>query len=563
MQLDKLLTDNAALAHEFEDMAVLGGHCPPPGGDPDRTLQAVLAVWRLCGPTRVSFWGNVTEPAIFAPFGERADELSHTFLQRLLGLRPQDSTLVVGDSEEADRLRHQLLRLQTNLSTRRGGLGIPSNGGKAPYISYVASFTESLPRMTRLMGDFITAPPVVDDAPRLLRPAVTRAAREASTQVQNGRPEILPALGILTESLATGLYPQSREVQDNLNDDNDQSNLTSLLALGCPSAWVRFQLLSMGCPFASAWLNLIPLFHNGTTMSNVELVAAVRNRLLLHPLPAPADGSDRTDDLCAWCLDKPHPANNVFDHAHATLCPGPSYNSEHHAINRAIHGTVDALARRLGGGILRSEREVLLSEMRCVERVSDQERIQRAAGRSLAHRQRISRIDIYVRHQPEEDEANHRHDLYDVTLTSPPGAWATVSAEDPATKAKSLDHFIEEADAEKFLRFDTSYRSAHDCVTTFYPLAFDRSSGRPGASTLRSLKTIRRVLNTYISTASKFSVEQALTDRISVAHQAGIGRRIVEARRLHNWHARRRAQLAADAAAAAAVQHEGGAGGLP
>jgi len=105
-------------------------------------------------------------------------------------------------------------------------------------------------------------------------------------------------------------------------------------------------------------------------------------------------------------------------------------------------------------------------------------------------------------------------------------------------RTKTVDHFIDEAIKEKNFHFDTSFRAAHHAHTSFYPLAFDRS-GRPGATTLRAIDGIKKMLLHFSqSSASKYSVEQALTDRISVAFQSGLGRHVSVASTPASWRGR-------------------------
>jgi len=164
-------------------------------------------------------------------------------------------------------------------------------------------------------------------------------------------------------------------------------------------------------------------------------------------------------------------------------------------------------------------------------------------------------MDLYVQHKKEEDICT-THSLYDVTLSSPPGGWSSIP-DTHATRTKNLDTYIAESEKEKYFRYDTSFRATEGTTTNFYPIAFDRS-GRISEASKAALKTIKKIL-TYNSrsASSKYSVGQALTDRISVAFQNGIGRHISSARQLHNRHARLAAAVVAQAAAAA------GGGGLP
>jgi len=554
-KLEDILARLTELLAEFEDLVTVAGNDPPPEGGPDRTKQAVMALIRLCGPSRLAYWGAVTEPAVFGPFAERGDDAVFTFLQRMLALRAEDSTLVAGPSAVAAQDRNRLLRLQMALSTRRGGLGINANGGRFKHAAYLASFVEATPIVVDRLGRLILDPPPEGGGLPVLKPSVTRAAMEAVQALRNGRDDLIAPLTTCAEILNSGNHTPTAKLQEALNDDIDESNRISTTALGCSSAWARFWLLSIACTFASAWLNLIPLHYKGTSMTNREFVEAIRLRLGLHPLAAPADGSPRVDVLCAWCLARPIPVSAVMNCAHILLCPGPSFNGEHNNVRDAIISTIDEVAKKAGGSNLLVEREAQLERLSCVEELSHHERIVRAGPRSLP--QPIVRMDLYTRHLSVDDNATHVHGLYDVTFCSPPGSWVNMAASDPTARTKTVDHFIDEAIKEKNFHFVTSFRAAHHAHTSFYPLAFDRS-GRPGATTLRAIDGIKKMLLHFSqSSASKYSVEQALTDRISVAFQSGLGRHVSVARQLHTRELARATHAAAAAAAAAAQAQAG------
>jgi hypothetical protein len=377
-------------------------------------------------------------------------------------------------------------------------------------------------------------------------------ALEAVDALKSGRTELTGTLTTLRDALTSGNYPDDmKRMQEDLNGDIDESNFLKLQSLGCSSAWTLFMLRSMASSTASAWLNLIPFYFLGTTMADRVFVAAIRNRLFLHPLPPPQGGGPRVPVYCASCLARPQgPTRVVFDCAHSLLCPAPSYNGEHHCVRDAIIGSVDALAKKVGGGNLLVQREAVMANLHCLAPLTLQERIERAEGASLEGKPPIERMDIYIRHLPRSEdgeEAVYRHTLLDVTLTSPPSGWVNEDAANPITRAKPLDTFIDAKIKEKIFFANTSFRPTEGENVHFYALAYDRS-GRPGQDTKYALRIIKKILNTFSqSSASTHSVEQALTDRISTALQTGIGRHILMARQLHNRH------IAVAAAAAAAV----------
>jgi len=244
----------------------------------------------------------------------------------------------------------------------------------------------------------------------------------------------------------------------------------------------------------------------------------------------------------------------VLDDAHILLCPGPSFNGEHHLVRDAIIKAIDEVAKTAEYGSLEVHRERPLVELSCVEPLTDHARSAKLNGKPANHFPRLTNMDIYVRHIGREDSV-FNHNLYDVSFTSPPGGWTSTDASDHAARSRSLDHFIEARERAKFFHFSVSFRPTDEDLTTFYPICFDRS-GRAGAATSLRLKYIRDMLiDLSRTTSSRHSVGQALTDRISVALQTGIARHIASTRQLHRRH------LLVGAIAAGAPQAQGPAPG--
>ena len=291
-------------------------------------------------------------------------------------------------------------------------------------------------------------------------------------------------------------------------------------------------------------------------MNDRDFLAAMRNRMCLHPLPAPLDGSPRVDVNCAWCLQRPTPAFHILDDAHVFLCPVASFNGEHHLARDAIIRHVEEVARTAEYGALQVRREAPLLTLPCVEPLSDQERVAALRGKPAHLWPRLVNMDIYVKHIGAEDNT-FQHNLYDVTVTSPPGDWTSTNASDPVARSRPLDYFIDEKEKSKYFHFKASFKATDEDNTSFQPLAFDRS-GRAGAATTLRLKYIKNLLSDLSgTTSSRHSVGQALTDRISVALQTGIARHIAATRQMH----RRHLQLAAIAAGAGPAQGPGLGGG--
>jgi hypothetical protein len=239
------------------------------------------------------------------------------------------------------------------------------------------------------------------------------------------------------------------------------------------------------------------------------------------------------------------PVLRVLDDAHIFLCKGASYNQEHHLLRDAILQSVEEVGKTADYGALQARREAPLLTLPCVEPLSDQERIAVLNNKPAHDWPRLTNMDIYIRHIGAEDNA-FQHNLYDVTITSPPGDWTSTNASDAVTSSRPLDYFIDEKERRKFFHFKASFKAANGHDTSFFPLAFDRS-GRAGAATTQRLKYIKNLLSDLSgATSSRHSVGQALTDRISVALQTGIARHIAATRQLH----RRQLQLAAIAAGA-------------
>ena len=405
------------------------------------------------------------------------------------------------------------------------------------------------------------APFVLDVAPeagaaRPLLPSVTLAAREALQALQGTDPAPSSRISELLGNITGGDHYEISHAQKGLNEDIDESNCVALRALGCSSAWASFKLRSEADEAASAWLNLIPSRYHGTTMNDRDFLAAIRNRMCLHPLPAPLNGSPRVDVNCAWCLQKASPAIHIVDDAHIFLCPGASYNGEHHLVRDAIIQLVEEVARTAEHGALTVRREAPLLTLPCVEPLSDQQRIVALNGKNAHDWPRLVNMDFYVKHIGSEDNT-FQHNLYDVTVTSPPGDWTSKNASDPVARSRPLDYFIDEKEKTKFFHLKVSFKAADEDNTSFLPLAFDRS-GRAGAATTLRLKHIKNLLSDLSgTTSSRHSVGQALTDRISVALQTGIARHIAATRQLH----RRHLQLAAVAAGAGPAQGPGLGGG--
>ena len=184
-----------------------------------------------------------------------------------------------------------------------------------------------------------------------------------------------------------------------------------------------------------------------------------------------------------------------------------------------------------------------------MEPLSDQERVAALRGKLPHLWPRLVNMDFYLKHIGAEDNT-FQHNLYDVTVTSPPGDWTSKNASDPVARSRPPDYFIDEKEKSKYFHFKVSFKAADEDNTSFQPLAFDRS-GRAGAATTLRLKYIKNLLSDLSgTTSSRHSVGQALTDRISVALQTGIARHIAATRQLH----RRHLQLAAIAAGAGPAQ---------
>ena len=548
-KLEDKFGELTALLAEFEDLVRAADTNPPADGTADRTLQAAFTVIRLCGPSRLQYWGGVMEPHIFAPFGIRADEAVFSFLARMLQWRSVDSTLINGNTEGALADKARCLRMQVGLATRLGGLGVQTNGGLRHQAAYAASFSDAVPRLSKLLSNFVLADAPEPGAARPLLPSVTQAANEALQALQGVDPEPSARISELRANINGGDHFEICHAQKGLNEDIDESNCIALRALGCSSAWARFKLRSQADEAASAWLNLIPSRFHGTVMNDRDFPAAVRNRMCLHPLPAPLDGSPRVDVNCAWCLSKATPVSHVLNDAHIFLCPGASFNHEHHLVRDAIIQAVEEVGRTAEYGALQVRREAPLLTLPCVEPLSEQERVSALNGKPAHDWPRLNNMDIYLRHIGAEDNA-FQHNLYDVTVTSPPGDWTSTNATDPVTSSRPLDYFIDEKERRKFFHFKASFKAANEHDTSFFPLAFDRS-GRAGAATTLRLKYIKNLLSDLSgATSSRHSVGQALTDRISVALQTGIARHIAATRQLH----RRQLQLAV-VAAGAGQQH--------
>jgi hypothetical protein len=258
-------------------------------------------------------------------------------------------------------------------------------------------------------------------------------------------------------------------------------------------------------------------------------------------------------------LQKPTPAFHIVDDAHIFLCPGASFNGEHHLARDAIIQLVEEVARTAEHGALQVRREAPLLTLPCVEPLSDQERTAALHGKPAQHWPRLVNMDIYLKHIGADDNA-FQHNLYDVTVTSPPGDWTSKNASDPVARSRPLDHFIDEKEKSKYFHFKASFKAADEDNTSFQPLAFDRS-GRAGAATTLRLKHIKNLLSDLSgTTSSRHSVGQALTDRISVALQTGIARHIAATRQLHRRHLQV-AALAAGGGAAQGPAPQGGNGG--
>jgi len=211
--------------------------------------------------------------------------------------------------------------------------------------------------------------------------------------------------------------------------------------------------------------------------------------------------------------------------------------------------SVEEVGKTAEYGALQVRREAPLLTLPCVEPLSDQERIAALHNKPAHDWPRLTYMDIYVRHIGAEDNA-FQHNLYDVTVTSPPGDWTSTNASDPVARSRPLDYFIDEKEKSKYFHFKASFKATDEDNTSFQPLAFDRS-GRAGAATTLRLKFIKNLLSDLSgTTSSRHSVGQALTDRISVALQTGIARHIAATRQLH----RRHLQLAAIAAGAGPAQ---------
>ena len=544
-KLEGKLDELKALLAEFEDLVRAAGVHPPADGTADRTLQAAFTVIRLCGPSRLHYWGGVTEPHIFGPYGNRADEEVFSFLARMLQWRAEDSTLINGNTAEALVDKARCLRLQVGLASRYGGLGVQGNGGLRHQAAYAASFSDAVPLIAKLMATLVLDNPPEPGAPRPLLLSVTLAARDALRALQGTNPTPSAHINEIHANITGGAHFEIGHAQKGLNQDIDESNFDSLLALGCSSAWARFKLRSQADEAASAWLNLIPSFWNDTVFNDRDFTVAVHNRLCLHPLAAPLDGSPRVDINCAWCLRKPTPEMHILNDAHIFLCKGASFNEEHHRVRDAIIKGVNDVARTAEYGTLEVRREPPLLSLSCVEPLSDQERTAALRGKSAQLWPRVVKMDLVVKHIGREDNV-FQHNLYDVTITSPPGQWTSTDASEVVSRSRPLDHFIDAAEKDKYFHFDASFKAAGDSNTSFFPLAFDRS-GRAGAATADRLRHLKKTLTDLSgATASRHSVGQSLTDRISVALQTGIARHIAATRQLH-----RRILLVAAAAAGA------------
>ena len=532
------------LLHEFEDMTVLADAEPPVDGSTDRTIQAAYTAIRLCVPSRLAYWGGIMHPHIFRQFADAADDLTADFVLRLLQVRTQDSTLVGGVGIHADQLRHKATRLLLALPTGQGGCALQTNGGLQADAAYIASFSEAIPIIAHRVGAFVCLPQPQAGEPGPLLPSVTDAARSAIHRLRNGRPELTADLSSIQDSLNTTFHPERHDTLECLRSDINECNLQSLFALGSSSAWTRHKLRSMACPTASAWMNLIPQRGMGTTMTNRNFCTASGNRLCIDPTP----GGQR----CGWCASRATPVHVIMDDAHALLCPGPSFNGEHHGVRDAIAKAIRNVARGLEDGELHVATEAPLDAALCVERLTNQERLDAARGLSLNNKPRIVNMDLWIQHQ-EEEGAPHQHLLIDVNFSSPEGRWKGIPADDPITRKLDLDHFTDAAAKEKIFRFDTSFRYAQGERTRFLPLTLDRT-GRPSAAAATVIKSIKKILDLHSrSSESKYSAGQALVDRISVAAQTGIARRIQAARQLH----------LSCIAAAAAQDGAGGPGGGP
>jgi hypothetical protein len=141
------------------------------------------------------------------------------------------------------------------------------------------------------------------------------------------------------------------------------------------------------------------------------------------------------DVNCAWCLQKETPAFHIVDDAHIFLCPGPSYNGEHHLVRDAIIQLVEEVARTAEHGALVVRREAPLLTLPCVEPLSDQERAAALHGKPAQNWPRLVNMDIYQKHIGADDNA-FQHNLYDVTVTSPPGDWTSKNASDPVARSR-------------------------------------------------------------------------------------------------------------------------------
>ena len=210
--------------------------------------------------------------------------------------------------------------LQARLSAGRGGLGIRGAEDHAE-AAFAASFLSSQPRVKDLLcRDDQATPPLPHN---LLNSLTTKLGEE-------GRAVWLQGMGG-DEATTLWLEGLSQKKMSTMIDEQNFSSLKNMLAAEGDVRDVA-RLVSLGLPYAGAWLEAVPIAALGLYLQPSEFVLSLRHRL-----------GCQVYDRAGPCLACSRHSVALGDHAMCCAHQGERI-SRHNALRDAIHSTAAAAA---------------------------------------------------------------------------------------------------------------------------------------------------------------------------------------------------------------------------